>query len=150
MQMPKWPKTGGEWRGAILFAVVAPVIAFTSFLVLLPFVLRVLQPLGIPQWRIDNIGRTYAEILALLILFLDCVLLVLSVAYLFIDRGRALKFFLAVLFSFLSLAIILPAFARAREKPVIYLYPEREELAQVSLEYPGRITESEPPYTDDG
>ena len=46
--------------------------------------------------------------------------------------------------------LALPAFARAREKPVIYLYPEREQLVHVQLAYDGTLLDTIPDYGADG
>lgn len=46
--------------------------------------------------------------------------------------------------------LILPFLARAREKPVIYLYPESSITINVQLDYDGELTHSYPAYGDDG
>ncbi len=49
-----------------------------------------------------------------------------------------------------GLPILLPALARAREKPVIYLYPTAETSVTVKLHYNGVFTHTDPPYPSGG
>lgn len=143
MQMPKWPKTGDEWRGAILFLIAAPLLTFEFLIGPIQDSLR--SSNLFPQWRLD-IFFEFTGILAIPMLLGVVALTALTIVYLFIDRYRAV---LTLLF-LLIFCIWMPALARAREKPVIYLYPKKEQVVHVSLAYPGRITESEPPYGEDG
>ena len=46
--------------------------------------------------------------------------------------------------------LLAPALARAREKPVIYLYPEIEQAVNVKLSYDGDILHAYPDYSPDG
>lgn len=48
------------------------------------------------------------------------------------------------------LLLLAPALARAREKPVIYLYPETEQAVNVKLSYDGRMLHAYPDYPPDG
>lgn len=151
MAIPKWPKNADEWRGALLFVFAAPLFGFNAFLMVLPIAMAVCGAVGLPGWRQENIIRTYQEVLFFPVVILSVALLALTIGYVVVDRRRATTGFLVLMFSTVaSIFFLLPALARAREKPVIYLYPERERAVHVSLEYPGRITESEPSYADDG
>lgn len=149
MAIPKWPKNADEWRGALLFAIILPLLTFVAFLFPFQQIVRVAAPPSIPGWRIDIFFRLCEMPLAVAILICSAILCVLAVIYSFIDRPRAFWAYLVLLISLAAL-VIAPALTPAVEKPVIYLYPQHEQPVHVSLEYPGRITESEPSYADDG
>lgn len=51
---------------------------------------------------------------------------------------------------FLLCFLMLPVFARAREKPVIYLYPSVEQAVNVKLSYGGKLLHAYPEYDSDG
>lgn len=146
MAIPKWPKNADEWRGALLFVFAAPLLTLIMFLGPVQALVTGGAPLCVPRWRIEIFFHYFEWVLVLPTLICAGMLFVLMIIYLFIDRYRAL---LAFLFLIIFL-LWLPSLARAREKPVIYLYPQHEQSVHVSLEYPGRITESEPSYADDG
>jgi uncharacterized protein YdhG (YjbR/CyaY superfamily) len=66
------------------------------------------------------------------------------------DRDLSRVSFWCVMITILAIPVILPALARAREKPVIYVYPETETAVEVRLKYEGKLTHSYPDYGDDG
>jgi len=84
---------------------------------------------------------TLADIIATLILSAICIRIAPALA-----RTATLLVCGAMVFGL----IILPALARAREKPVIYLYPESETTVNVKLHYAGTLEETIPHYGPDG
>lgn len=58
--------------------------------------------------------------------------------------------YLFVGISFFASFVLVPACARAREKPVIYLYPTAEMTVNVQLRYGGTFTHTIPEYPDGG
>lgn len=99
------------------------------------------------------VGTTRQEILAILSMTVACALLlplaVVSLASAEVSPRLARAGLWTTGFA-LAPAVLLPAIARAREKPVIYLYPETETLVSVKLDYDGVFTETIPPYPRDG
>jgi hypothetical protein len=79
------------------------------------------------------------------------VLFALFVSYIRVDQILGLTALaLGVLAIGCWVLLVLPLLSRAREKPVIYLYPETTTQVRVTLDYNGQFTVTDPPYGDAG
>lgn len=102
------------------------------------------------QWDFENMAFVNWSLVLPIFGGLFLLILVLSFFCRISHPRLARTGFLLLPGSLLYLCIMLPAISRAREKPVIYLYPPTETAVNVQLHYDGVLTESIPPYPRDG
>ncbi len=102
------------------------------------------------RWAFDDMAFINWPVVLLVFGGLFLLILVLSFFCRISHPGLARTGFLLLPGSLLYLCIMLPAVARAREKPVIYLYPPTEMTVSVQLHYDGILTESIPQYPKQG
>ncbi|MBI3117488.1 MAG: hypothetical protein HYZ00_02305, partial [Candidatus Hydrogenedentes bacterium] len=150
--MQCWPGNKNEWLAAALRITIFSFLACS----VIPFIfyrwVTAAAPMaGMWRWRLED--ALSAEIGFIFLGACTCLALLLSV-FAFAcwqTNHRLAEWAFGVLAASLVFwTIFAPAFARAREKPVIYLYPSEETVVHVALDYGGRITSSYPPYGDDG
>ena len=147
--MKALPKTAEEWRTTVLFCLAFPFLLFSLLPPLAVLVVRFgvqsTWTRGLTENAIFWIFRRY---LFWPTVVFGIALCVLTILYLFMDRRRA-RWALFVLLPPLVIWFLGgPWFARAIEKPVIYLYPTRPMKVSVSVDYPGRILRSNPSYNE--
>jgi len=145
----RWrPKNGAEWRDAafLTITILVPVILGATFSIVL--YLGSDWALGPP---LDGLRSGPLFLGALCTCApLTVVWFGIGLSYKGAKRRRFVDLlFLAALIVMVA-AVILPAFARAREKPVIYLYPEVEQRVSVRLDYDGELLHTYPAYGPEG
>ena len=155
--MQRFPANKEQWFRAAFRVVATLLVTFTSALPVLLYVIPVVvarvEPLGDIRfrWRFEDYLTDLVVIpVFCLTLLLAIALLVLSVLSLRTNRRLSGVGFGLLLAYVLFVLIAMPAFARAREKPVIYLYPETETMVNVKLLYDGRLLYTYPKYPQGG
>lgn len=149
--MQPCPSNLREWLRAALRLTA---IAFVVWSIV-PYLIFRIVPLTEPmermqRWRLED--GLYDELWPLFItaIILGLVLFVLAAVCHRFDRAMATKAFCLLAAALVYWVMLAPVFARAREKPVIYLYPESETIVKVALGYEGRMLFSYPPYGEEG
>lgn len=147
--MNMWPKSVEGWLKATLFVLCSCLVLFT------------VSSLGAAHvsdcgWdRRDYVmDRTYSALSGCLGIFsfwTACLLGLFLIAAGAAGYWKSVRWGLVWLGAWsLFCLLILPAFARAREKPVIYLYPSAEQAVNVKLSYDGKLLHAYPEYDSEG
>ncbi len=142
------PRDKNAWINALLFVTVTLFLIFNGVALLA----HLLTPDWSPGYSEPRITFRFITGWSLLFAAICAQLLfIMSIFFAFQKDWRkafAASFCVAI-WTFL-LAVIAPALTRAREKPVLYLYPEKEQRVNVKLQYDGALTHTYPEYSSDG
>ena len=149
MKMRIWPKSVEEGLGGLLRVVAFFLVAFTALFFICQ---RVSDHYYDLHDRVpDRLWATLGDYTRLGALVSAGLLLVLSLAAGVVRHWKILRWGLLLLGLWIVFGLVLgPAFSRAREKPVIYLYPESEQAINVKLRYDGTLVHAYPEYSPEG
>ena len=142
----------------MLFSLVGALLVLNLFFVAVPKIVVPLATRGYDgadpfyQSRFERYLWRYSSALPLGILYFGLALALLVVSVVCSvkgDKWARLGYFCIFLMLVLWV-VVMPAFSRAREKPVIYLYPETRREVNVRLLYDGTLLHTYPLYSQEG
>jgi len=152
----KWrPDSKEEWFRAAFRVVAVLLVTLSLIWPILAFVVpgllaRALNAdMHLRWWCEDYINQYGALPVFATTLLLAVALFVLSILTFYTNRKQS-EMGCGLLLLYVLYLILVPALSRAREKPVIYLYPESETLVNVKLLYDGALLHTYPEYPQDG
>ncbi len=146
--MKMWPKTTEEWVRAVFTVLVVCLLLFTILLFAAEFVSRYGWYHGcqIPRVMIATCA-TLSGFMIMSSLITAGLLLLFSFAAAIGGYWKIVRWVLVCLGAWAAFFVLFaPFLARAREKPVIYLYPTTEQLVNVRLSYDGQLLHAYPDY----